>query len=130
MKKLDKLKNAKDAKEKREIALRELVKVKPQKFKQAINDARDVDVEIVSVGQEGELLKVIAKCWLDGVGMPVDNPLYYHNAPMMVPDGTFETVVDELTKQPRQIANFHEDAEEALKLIVLETLKVTALKVL
>jgi hypothetical protein len=132
MKKLNKLAKGKDAKEKRAIAHAELEKVKPHKFTQATDikgrSVHDVTVEILSSEPQGELLKVMAKCWLDGVEMPVDNPLYYKNAPMMVPDGTFETVVDSITGGSRQVANFHEDAPEALRQIVLETLKVTALK--
>ena len=133
MKKLDKLKNAKDVKEKRDIALAELIKVKPHKFKRATDikgrSVHDVDVEIVSVGKEGDLLKVMAKCWLDGVEVPVDNPLYYHNAPIMVPDGTFETVIDSLTGDSRRVANYKEGPAEALQQIVLETLKASTLKV-
>ena len=123
MKKFNKLAHAKTPHEKRQIAHDELAKVKPHKFKRG-----NIDVEIVSVGHEGELLKVIAKAWRGGVEVSVDNPLFYKNAPMLVPDGTFETVTDAITGKPRQEANFHEDANEALRSIVLETLKVTALK--
>lgn len=132
MKKLNKLAKGKDAREKREIAHAELAKVKSHKFTRATNikgrSVHDVGVEIVSVGNEGDLFKVVARCWLDGVEMLVDNPLYYRNAPILVPDGTFETVIDP-DIGPRQVANFHEDAPEALRQIVLETIKVTALKV-
>ena len=121
MKKLNKLAKAKTQDEKCQIAHDELAKVKPHKFKRD-----NIDVEIVSVGHEGELLRVIAKAWRNGLELPVGNPLYYVNAPMMVPDGTFETVTDPETGKPRQQPNFTENAQEALRQIVAETLKVIA----
>ena len=120
MKNLIKLSTARTAHEKRQIAHDELAKVKPHKF-----NLDGIDVEIVSVGHEGELLRVIARAWRNGVELPVDNPLYYKNAPMMVPDGTFETVTDPETGKQRQQSNFAENPQEALRQIVLETIKVT-----
>ena len=99
----------------REVCLRELTKIKPHKF------SRDgVDVEIVEVSQSGNLLRVVAKAWRNGIELPVNNPLLYHNPPMLVPDDTFETV------DGKQVANFTENPQEALRQIVLETIKVTA----
>ena len=122
MKHLIKLAKAKTGPEKRAIAHDELVKVKPQKFNK-VHGGKTVDIEIVSVSHEGELLKVIARAFVSGVEVPVDNPLLYKNAPILVPDGTFET-------QPEgaRIANFVENPQEGLRLIVMETLKVTALR--
>ena len=121
MKTLVKLAHAKTRDEKRQIAHGELAKVKPRTFKHD-----NIDVEIVSVGHEGELLKVIARAWRNGVELPVDNPLFYKNAPVLVPDGTFETVADPETGKQRQQSNFAENPQEALRQIVMETIKVTA----
>jgi hypothetical protein len=145
MKKLNKLSLGMKADKQREVCLGELIKVKPHKFKKQIElkgkTFHKIEVEIVEVSKERNLavapdliyykedylLKVIAKAWKDGVELFVDNPLYYHNAPICVPDGTFETKIDEFGKE-MQVANFMEDPEEALKQIVLETIRVTSLK--
>ena len=104
------------------IARYELACVEPHAYQRNIDIPghipHDVDVEIVGVGHEGDLLRVEARCWLDGIEVPVDNPLLYKNPPMMVPDGTYDE---------NGVANFHENVEEALRRIVMETLNVTAL---
>ena len=135
MKTLNKLALGMRADKQREVCLGELIKVKPHKFKKQVEikgkSLHEIEVEIVSVSKElingNDLLKVIAKAWKDGIEVYVDNPLYYHNAPIMVPDGTFEMKIDEFGKE-MQVANFVENPEEALRQIVLETLKITALK--
>lgn len=135
MKKLNKLILGMKADKQREVCLKELIKVKPQKFKKVVDikgkSEHEVEVEIVSVSQElvngNDLLKVIARAWMDGNEVSVDNPLYYMNPPICVPDGTFETRIDEFGKE-MQISNFIENPEEALRQIVLETIKVTSLK--
>jgi hypothetical protein len=109
------------------IAHLELSKVTPHRFIKQYK-LKNIDVELVSVGCEESLLKVVVRAWCNGVEVAVDNPLYYHNAPMMVSDGTFETVLDEETKLSRLEPNFVENPEEALRIAVFETLKVTALK--
>lgn len=119
MKKLTKLRGLPHDKQK-DVCLRELTKIKPHKF---IHDG--FDVEIVEVGHENGLLRVVAKARRNGVELPVNNPLLYKNPPIMVPDGTFETVIDADTGSPRQRANFHENPQEALRQIVTETIKVT-----
>lgn len=129
--KLDKLALAKNHEERQNICLNELCSVNPHKFK-AEHKGDDIDVEIVSVTTEEingkKLLKVIAKAWKNNVEIFVDNPLYYLNPPIWVPDGTFETIIDKVTKKPQQISNFKESPPEALRMIVIDTLKVTALK--
>ena len=135
MKTLNKLVLGMKADKQREVCLGELIKIKPHKFKKMVEikgkSLHEIEVEIVSVSQEivngNDLLKVIAKAWMDGKEVFVDNPLYYMNPPIMVPDGTFETKIDEFGRE-MQVANFVENPEEALRQIVLETLKVTALK--
>lgn len=141
MKTLNKLALGMKADKQREVCLGELVKVKPYKFKKSVKikgkGLHEIEVEIVEVSTgEGEywfpgprdnLLKVIAKAWKDGIELFVDNPLYYHNAPIMVPDGTFEMKIDEFGKE-MQVANFVENPEEALRQIVWETIRVTSLK--
>jgi len=128
MKKLNKLSLGMKADKQREVCLGELIKVKPHKFKKQIElkgkSLHEIEVEIVEVSGEGDLLKVITRAWKDGVEVFVDNPLYYHNAPICVPDGTFETKVDEFGKE-MQVANFIENPEEALRQIVIETIRVT-----
>jgi len=135
MRKLNKLSLGLNADQQREVCLSELIKVKPQKFKKKIElkgkSLHEIEVEIVSVSREKvngvDLLKVIAKAWKDGIEVFVDNPLYYMNPPIMVPDGTFETKIDEFGKE-MQVVNFVENPEEALRQIVLETIRVTSLK--
>lgn len=120
MKKLTKLHGLTHDKQK-DVCLRELTKIKPHKF------SRDgLDVEIVEVSTTGNLLRVVAKAARNGIELPVNNPLLYQNPPIMVPDGTFETVIDGDTKLPRRQSNFAENPQEALQQIVFETIKVTA----
>ena len=135
MKTLNKLSLGMRADKQREVCLKELIKVRPQKFKKMVDikgkSEHEIEVEIVSVSQElvngNDLLKVIARVWKDGIEVFVDNPLYYMNPPIMVPDGTFETKIDEFGKET-QVANFVENPEEALRQIVLETIRITSLK--
>lgn len=119
MKKLTKLHGLTHDKQK-DICLRELTKIKPHKF------SRDgLDVEIVEVSTTGNLLRVVAKARRNGIELSVNNPLLYQNPPMLVPDGTFETVTDSETGLQRQQSNFAENPQEALRQIVVETIKVT-----
>lgn len=131
MKKLTNLSLGMRADQQREVCLGELIKVRPHKFKKQVEikgkSLHEIEVEIVEVSQKDDLLKVIARAWKDGIELFVDNPLYYHNAPIMVPDGTFETKIGEFGKE-MQVANFVENPEEALRQIVLETIRVTLLK--
>ena len=126
MKNLILLANAISPSEKCEISHTELSKINPHTFR-AQHNLKDIDIKIVSVSCEEKLLKVMVQAWCDSVEIAVDNPLYYKNAPILVPDGTFETVIDE-NGEPKQIANFVENQIEALQIIVFDTLKVTALK--
>ena len=127
MKHLNLLAGATTADDRCAIAHAELSKVISHRFVKQY-ELKDIDIELVSVECEESLLKVVIRAWCNGVEITVDNPLYYHNAPIMVLDGTFETVMDEETKLPRLEPNFVENPKEALQSIVFETLKVTALK--
>lgn len=114
MLRLDKMACVDTVEDRRVIALEELAHVAPHTFSRG-----GIDVEIISIGKEkrnGDLLSVIVRCRVNGEELPIDNPLYYHNAPMMVLDGT----VDENGQQ-----NFVEDSTEAMRQIVFETLAVT-----
>ncbi len=86
----------------------------------------DLTITIQEVAVERGLLRVIAKATVDGKGVFVDNPLYYQNPPILVPDGTFTTLAEIINGQevPRQVANFKEDLPAALKEIVGQTIEL------
>jgi hypothetical protein len=91
-------------------------------------DLRGYSVIIKELTTEKNMLKVWVEATKDGKPIFVDNPLYYLNPPYKVPDGTFTTaqVRDRSGKTTeRQVANFKEDPEEALKEIIVQTLEVT-----
>lgn len=82
------------------------------------------DIEILEIGTEIGLLKVIVRAKKNGQYVFVDNPFYFVNPPILVPDGTKKTIVNRVG-QVVQVDNFKEDLVEALKEIVAQTLKLT-----
>lgn len=80
---------------------------------------------ITSTETGAELWTVIVKAEKNGVPLEVDNPLHFMNPPLLVPDGTFFTAVDDLGNQI-QLSNYVEDAPSALKRLVFDTVVLTA----
>ena len=132
MKKLKNLSVKMTASEQREVCLREHIKIKPHKFKKEVvlkdKQKKEIEIEILEVSREKDLLKVIVKVWRDEKEIFVDNPLYYVNPPICVFDGTFEKKIEIETGREKQIANCVENPEEALRQIIVETIRVTSLK--
>ncbi len=126
MKHLIKLAAAKTPAEKRKVCHDELCSLPPTTFtldrEGHTIEVRLTKLKVVLVNGQ-ELLHVVARVKRDGTPVEVDNPLFYRNPPMMVADGTFETLAD-----GSRVANFIENPAKALRQIVLETLKVTSLK--
>lgn len=119
MKTLNKLGWVDTPEDRRVIALEELNCVSPHSFE------RDgVTVDLVSISKStingNDLLTVIARCWVGGAEVEVDNPLLYLNPPMMVADGTFD-----INGEP----NFIEDSNEAMRQIVTHAIRCSALGV-
>lgn len=112
------LKNKSSA-EKNDIKIKELIKSKVKTF-----NRKGFDIEILELSQEDNRLKVIVKAKKDGVELFVDNPLYFLNPPILVPDGTKRIVYDE-DSNPIQVDNLKEDLDEVLQEIIAECLRVT-----
>jgi hypothetical protein len=55
----------------------------------------------------------------------VSNPLIFVNPPIMVPDGTYHKEYIASIDKEIDVANFKEDAEEALELIIVDVLKAS-----
>ena len=84
---------------------------------------KDLEISIQSHKYlEDGRLKVIAEATKEGVSIPVDNPLYFINPPTSVPDGTFRKEM--VHGEELDIDNFKEDAQEALKQIVGQTISL------
>jgi hypothetical protein len=107
----------KDVKERSQIKAKALSKAVTRSF------SRDgFEVNILSIGYEKDLLRLIVEVKKDGVLFFVDNPLYYHNPPIMIHDGTYHIAKDH-RGQNYEHQNFVEDIEESLKEIIIQTLK-------
>jgi hypothetical protein len=55
----------------------------------------------------------------------VSNPLIFVNPPIMVPDGTYHKEYIASIDKEIDVANFKEDAEQALELIIVDVLKAS-----
>ena len=133
---IKKLKQAQESKSgiaMRAVKLAMLCNVSPHKYSRREDikgrSPHDIEIEIESVEAEGSLLKVMARAWMDGTEFIVDNPLYYFNPPIMIPDGTTQVKLDWRGREI-MVPNYIEDADEALRRIVMETIKVTSLGVI
>ncbi len=112
----------KPANEKALIKAQELSKAKlPKKF-----SLNGFDIEIISLPIElNGNLNVSIRAWKNGKELFIDNPLIYQNPPIMVPDGTYHKVINPMTGVEEEKSNFVEDLEQALKEIIVDTVRIT-----
>ena len=78
-------------------------------------------------GTEIGLLKIVVEVKKDGVPVFVDNPLYYKNPPITVPDGTKSLVPasQELGGGMIEVDNYKVDVKEAMKNMIFDTVLLT-----
>lgn len=78
-------------------------------------------------GLEMGLLKIVVEVKKNGVPVFVDNPLYYKNPPITVPDGTTSLVQGnvELGGGMIEVDNYKVDVKEAMKRIIFDTVFLT-----
>lgn len=82
----------------------------------------DVEIQVFSLLRQDDLLRVDVKASRNGQDLKVDNPLFFKNPPVKVPTGKFhKEVVD---GQEKDVPNFREDPEEALKEIIWQVIKL------
>lgn len=114
----------KNALQKNDIKIKEHIKSNVKKF-----NRKSFDIDIIELSQEGYRLKVVVDAKKNGRLLMVDNPLYFINPPIMVPDGTKSTVIDEFGNSHDR-DNFKEDLDEALQEIIVECLRITAKEII
>jgi hypothetical protein len=85
--------------------------------------ANGFTITISSLSLEGLMLKVIASAIQGGNPVSVNNPLYFLNPPILVPDGTTRLVTDRYGITER-LPNFKEDLDEAIRQMVAEVIRV------
>lgn len=81
------------------------------------------NVTVLEKAIEGDMLKVVVEATFKGKTVNVDNPLYYKNPPILVPDGTKQSVTNNFGVT-YEIDNFKEDPVESFKKIIIDTLKL------
>ena len=92
--------------------------------KDSISFSRDgFDVEVTGISLDGDMLSLNIKAKKDGKDIVLDNPFKYLNPPIMVHDGTF-TKRKNSKGEDIDFPNYREDAKEALKQIVLQSIKL------
>jgi len=89
---------------------------KPQKFIR-----KGFEIEIISMSEENEMLKIIATAWKNGKRVFVDNPLYYKNPPIQVPVGKKKI---KLEGKDVEVDEFMVNPDEALKEMVADTIRI------
>lgn len=110
----------KSAEEKSLIKAQELAKQPLNNF-----SFKGYDIEILGQPiEENGLLKVSVKAYKDGKKLFVDNPLLYKNPPIMVHDGTYYKTTLPTINDEIDAPNFVEDPLQALKEIIVETIRI------
>lgn len=95
--------------EKHRLKVREFLKLeKPNDYVY-----KGIKIHIKEISEENGLLKIRAYAERGGFQIPLDNPFYFQNPPIMVPDGTFHK--EKIGGEEFEVHNFKEDLEEALK---------------
>lgn len=114
---------AKPAAERAAIKVAAFTALEPPKpyeyeYKAKPDQDQKVTITIRSIGEERGLLRLELEAEQDGkpVDMSAVNPVYVHNPPICVPDGTTSVVEVATGKSTRQVelANFREDLPAAL----------------
>lgn len=83
--------------------------------------ARTMSVEVWSIEAVDETVRMLLV--IEGGAVAFENPLIVHNPPVLVPDGTWRMEIDEEGIE-YQAPNYREDAVEALRLIIQDTIRV------
>jgi hypothetical protein len=58
----------------------------------------------------------------DGQAIPLNNPFYFYNPPIMVPDGTFHTEL-RLDGTEMQVPNYKESPTEAMQVFISQVVR-------
>lgn len=76
----------------------------------------DLEVEIVEGPDLVDgLVRVVIRASKGGKELPVDNPYFFANPPVLVHDGTFEETTDPVTGRSVRVPNLKEDPEAAFE---------------
>ena len=132
MNNLNKLLAAQTPEQMQDICIAEFLTVDPHTYTQTKicgdGNEHQIQITINSISSSDKMLVVEADCLLDGNFIEVDNPLCFMNASILVADGSFETMIDEVTGQTYNIPNTSENAELALQKHILSAIEETVLK--
>lgn len=102
--------------------------IKPFNFEKDDFEIDVISIEKETKGKEAGLLKVVVDVKKGGENVFIDNPLYFQNPPIMVPDGTTRTVVQvggEFDGKKSEVPNYKVDVKQALMDIVFNAVRVT-----
>lgn len=108
----------KTAAERAVIKASELAKVELFDFK-----LDGYEVELFNLHEENGLLTVTVEASKDGKMLVLDNPFQFQNPPIMVSDGTYYKVRNDITGKEIKLPNSVENPEQALKEIIINTIK-------
>lgn len=81
-----------------------------------------IDVVITDPVLENDCVKISIEASQNGNPLFVDNPVYFYNPPIMIPDGTVYQSTDQLGNQI-YLSNYKEDIEQAFQLMVIRLIK-------
>ena len=93
---------------------KKLAKLKVKKFQK-----NGIKFSVKELLEENDLLKVVVEAEKDGKKIEVNNPLYYKNPPLKVPNG--KKIKVEYEGMEHEIDEFEENHEKALKEIIYQT---------
>lgn len=71
---------------------------------------------------ENNCIKVTVNAEINGKPLTVDNPLYFYNPPIMIPDGTTYQSMDQVGNAIH-IHNYKEDVEGAFRQMIIRLIK-------
>ena len=83
---------------------------------------RGIDVRINNLSKESDLLRVDVTAWKDGEKLKVDNPYWFKNPPVKVPNGKFHRELIE--GEEFDMPNMEYNPEAALQEILVQTLEL------
>ena len=120
------LKN-KNTQEKHHIKTDEHCTTKPFNFSMNGFQIKVKEISKEITGKERGLLKVVVEVKKNGTPVFVDNPLYFFNPPITIPDGTKSLVQGnaEFGEKMIEVDNYKVDVKEAMKRIIFDTVFLT-----